>query len=240
MTDQNELPDRRVLVVDTATSAVVTGVALVSATGRVTTLAERIVADQRRHAEVLTTLMRETLAESGVVGTDLDAVVVGTGPGPFTGLRVGMATGTAYADALGIPAYGVCTLDAIDAAQPADDPGPRLIVTDARRREVYWAVYRSGRRMAGPGVNAPDALVAELADTELVTAIGETRFTERFGFVGADLVTPTVASSASMAVEQVLAAAPAEPLAPLYLRRPDAVELKDQKRKSLLPAAAHD
>lgn len=240
MTDQNEKPARRVLVVDTATSAVVTGVALVSATGTVTTLAERMVADQRRHAEVLTTLMRDALAEAGVAGTDLDAVVVGTGPGPFTGLRVGMATGTAYADALGIPAYGVCTLDAIDAAQPAGEPGPRLVLTDARRREVYWAVYDAGRRIAGPDVNAPDALVGELAGTELITVVGETRFTERFGFVGADLVTPTVGSLASIAAEQVLAARPAEPLAPLYLRRPDAVELKDQKRKSLLPAAPND
>ena len=242
MTDQNgdQPAPRRVLVVDTATTAVVTGVAEVAATGEATALAERIVTDQRRHAEVLTTLMREAIAEARLAGADLDAVVVGCGPGPFTGLRVGMATGTAYADALGIPAYGVCTLDAIDAAYPVEAPGSRLILTDARRREVYWAIYRDGRRAAGPGVDAPDALVAQLSGTELVEALGEPRFTERFGFTGTDLVTPTVAALASVAAEQIVAAAPAEPLAPLYLRRPDAIELKDQKRKSLLPAATDD
>jgi len=205
-----------------------------------TCLAERIVTEQRRHAEVLTALMRDALAEAGITGTELDAVVVGCGPGPFTGLRVGMATGSAYADALGIPAYGVCTLDAIDAAVPTDEPGARLVLTDARRREVYWAVYDGGRRTAGPDVSAPDALVAELSGVDLTGVVGETRFTERFGFVGSELVTPTAASLVSVAAPEILSSAPTEPLAPLYLRRPDAVELKDQKRKSLLPAATND
>ena len=82
---------------------------------------------------------------------DLDAVVVGCGPGPFTGLRVGMATGAAYGHALGIPVYGVCSLDAIG----IDTTGEVLVVTDARRREVYWARYRDGVRVDGPAVNAP-------------------------------------------------------------------------------------
>lgn len=231
---------KRVLAIDTATAAVVTGVVEVSETEAVSTLAERIVTDQRRHAEVLTSLMRDALDDARVTGADLDAVVVGCGPGPFTGLRVGMATGAAYADALGIPAYGVGTLDAIDAAHPADGPGARLILTDARRREVYWAVYDDGRRVAGPAVGAPDALVAELAETQLAAVLGEPRFAQRFGFAGADLVTPTAASLATVAADQIAGAAAADPLTPLYLRRPDAVELKDQKRKSLLPAAPND
>ncbi|WP_040517543.1 tRNA (adenosine(37)-N6)-threonylcarbamoyltransferase complex dimerization subunit type 1 TsaB [Gordonia neofelifaecis] len=230
----------RVLAVDTATSAVVTGVVELNADGGVTTLAERVVTDQRRHAEVLTSLMRDVLAEAGIAGADLDAVVVGCGPGPFTGLRVGMATGAAYADALGVPAYGVCTLDAIDGTVPAPDTGARLVLTDARRREVYWAIYDAGVRVSGPGVDAPDSLVAQVADRGLSDVLGESRFTERFGFAGADLVTPTAASLTAVAAADVLAKAPAEPLAPLYLRRPDAVELKDQKRKSLLPAATDD
>ena len=82
---------------------------------------------------------------------DLDAVVVGCGPGPFTGLRVGMATAAAYGHALGIPVYGVCSLDAIG----VDTAGDVLVVTDARRREVYWARYRDGVRVDGPAVNAP-------------------------------------------------------------------------------------
>ena len=82
---------------------------------------------------------------------DLDAVVVGCGPGPFTGLRVGMATAAAYGHALGIPVHGVCSLDAIGVRTSGDT----LVVTDARRREVYWARYRDGVRIAGPAVNAP-------------------------------------------------------------------------------------
>ena len=76
---------------------------------------------------------------------DVDAVVVGVGPGPFTGLRVGMVTAAALGDALGVPVHGVCSLDAIAAdvaARPR--PGPLLVVTDARRREVYWAAYDGG------------------------------------------------------------------------------------------------
>lgn len=240
MSEQNPVRTRRVLAIDTATSAVVTGVVELTGSDSVTGLSERIVTDQRRHAEVLTTLMRDALADAGLTGADLDAVVVGCGPGPFTGLRVGMATGSAYADALGIPAYGVCTLDAIDAVAPTDRPGARLVLTDARRREVYWAIYDGGRRTAGPDVSAPDALVAQLSGVELAGVVGETRFTERFGFVGTDLVTPTATSLVSVAADTIWSSAPAEPLAPLYLRRPDAVELKDQKRKSLLPAATND
>ncbi|WP_347956721.1 tRNA (adenosine(37)-N6)-threonylcarbamoyltransferase complex dimerization subunit type 1 TsaB [Gordonia aichiensis] len=230
---------KRVLVIDTATSAVVTGVVELAPDGSASTLAERILDDQRRHAEVLTSLMRETLAEAGLTGADLDAVIVGCGPGPFTGLRVGMATGTAYADALAIPAYGVCTLDAIDLAVPEPSAGERLVLTDARRREVYWAVYRDGRRIEGPGVDAPDAVAAEFAGRGLTEVVGEGRFTERFAARAAPTVSPTAVSLARAGAAAVLAAAPAEPLTPLYLRRPDAVELKDQKRKSLLPPAEH-
>ena len=91
------------------------------------------------------------LADAGLAVADLDAVVVGCGPGPFTGLRVGMATAAAYGHALGIPVYGVCSLDAIG----VDTAGEVLVVTDARRREVYWARYRDGVRVDGPAVSAP-------------------------------------------------------------------------------------
>ena len=80
-------------------------------------------------------------------------MVAGTGPGPYTGLRVGLVTAAAFADAVGVPTYGVCSLDAI-AAACADEPA-LLVVTDARRREVYWAHYEYGRRMGTPAVCAP-------------------------------------------------------------------------------------
>ena len=229
-------PQRLVLALDTATPAVVVGVVAVTDDGPAT-LAEQVVHDHRRHAEMLTTLMQQVLAESGCRGADLTDVVVGCGPGPFTGLRVGMATAAAYADALSIPAYGVCSLDAIAAAHAAtpsdtEDPteadpaGEVLVVTDARRREVYWARYRDGERLVGPEVTAPDAV-----DTGEATVVaGTPGFTDRYELAVSSATVPTAAALVAVAD---LAAPPAE-LTPLYLRRPDAVELKDQRRKSLL------
>lgn len=132
-----------VLAIDTSTPAVTAGVVAVSAEA-VRTLAARVTIDARAHAEVLTPQILDALAEVGKRPTDVAAVVVGAGPGPFTGLRVGMATAAAFADALGIPAYGVCSLDAIayDVAVTSGADEDVLVVTDARRREVYWARYR--------------------------------------------------------------------------------------------------
>jgi tRNA threonylcarbamoyl adenosine modification protein YeaZ len=128
---------------------------------------------------------------------DLSAVVVGCGPGPFTGLRVGMATAAAYGHALGIPVRGVCSLDAIG----IEMTGEVLVVTDARRREVYWARYRDGVRVDGPNVNAP-------ADVP-----GAAEALER----------PPVYPTAAGLVRAVADwSAEPEPLIPLYLRRPDA------------------
>ena len=99
----------RVLAIDTATTALVTGV-VDTATGQTT---ERVLEDTRAHNELLIPTITEVLAEAEMEYSDLDAVVTGVGPGPFTGLRVGMATASALADALSIPLHGVCTHDAI-------------------------------------------------------------------------------------------------------------------------------
>ena len=139
---------RTVLALDTATPAVTAGVVRLD---DMATLAERVTVDARAHAERLTPNVIEALADAGLTMADLDAVVVGCGPGPFTGLRAGMATAAAYGHALEIPVYGVCSLDAIGALTRGDT----LVVTDARRREVYWARYRDGVRTVGPHVNAP-------------------------------------------------------------------------------------
>jgi len=102
-----------VLAVDTATPAV-TAAVVDLITGR--PRAVRCAVDARRHAELLGPAIREALAEAGAAPQDLAAVVAGRGPGPFTGLRVGLVTAAAFADAAGIPLYGVCSLDAIGAA----------------------------------------------------------------------------------------------------------------------------
>lgn len=94
------------------------------------------------HAEVLAPAVQRIMAETGVQGRQLDAVVTGVGPGPFTGLRVGLALAHSMAAAWAVPLHGVCSLDALALrAVEADVEGDFIAVTDARRREVYWAHY---------------------------------------------------------------------------------------------------
>ena len=235
MSGERTVLTRTVLAIDTATETVVTGVVRLSSDGAPTTLAERTVHDHRRHAEILTTLISEVLDEASVAGADLDAVVVGTGPGPFTGLRVGLATAAAYGDALGLPVYGVCSLDALAAVA---DGASALVVTDARRREVYWGRYSVGQRVAGPEVAAPATVAEAVAQDPVALVVGPPTFTEtiaagRVPEIGATY--PTVDALAAAAFPEIADGVAPGPLEPMYLRRPDAVELKDQRRKSLLP-----
>jgi len=99
------------------------------------------------HGPSLPALVQEALAISGV-----DEVVVGMGPGPFTGLRVGIAFAQSFALARDIPVRGVCSLDAIAAQIQETD---FIISVDARRKEVYWARYTNGIRVGEPAVNFP-------------------------------------------------------------------------------------
>ena len=143
-----------VLALDTATSAVTAGLLRLPAAGSPQVLAERVTVDARAHCELLMPSVCSVLATAGVSMRDLDAVVCGVGPGPFTGLRVGMVTAAALGDALGLPVFPVCSLDAI--AYRAGTGSPLLVITDARRREVYWARYdESGARIDGPHVDRP-------------------------------------------------------------------------------------
>jgi len=197
-----------VLAVDTATPAVTAGVVRRTPKG-VDVLGERVTVDPRAHAEQLTPNVLGALADAGLGMADLDAVVVGCGPGPFTGLRVGMATAAAYGHALDLPVYGVCSLDAIG----VDTAGDVLVVTDARRREVYWARYRDGIRVEGPAVNAP----ADVPPGAAAVA-GSLKHAALFGLPSLSATVPT-ASGLARVVDW---ANPPEPLVPLYLRRPDA------------------
>lgn len=145
-----------VLALDTSAAV---AVAVVDSSGRV--LASGFDPEPRKHAELLSPMIVRTLAEAGTDRRELSGVVVGTGPAPFTGLRVGLVTARMLGVALGIPVRGVSSLDAL-AAQAVVDlalPGGTevLVATDARRREVFWARYRvpvpSGP--SGPAVPAP-------------------------------------------------------------------------------------
>ncbi|MGE2715652.1 tRNA (adenosine(37)-N6)-threonylcarbamoyltransferase complex dimerization subunit type 1 TsaB [Mycolicibacterium litorale] len=205
-----------VLAIDTATPAVTAGV--VRRDGDLSVLAERITVDPRAHAERLTPNVLAAVGDAGVTVDDLTAVVVGCGPGPFTGLRVGMATAAAYGHALGIPVHGVCSLDAIG----IETSGEALVVTDARRREVYWARYRDGVRIDGPAVNAP-------ADVPSGAAVASGS-PEHAALFGLDIVGPQYPTVAGLVRAVADWSAEPDALVPLYLRRPDAKPRAEQKR----------
>lgn len=211
-----------VLGLDTATPAITTAVAEVTA-DRVMPRAEQTTVDARAHGERLAPQIAAVLAEAGVTAAGLAAVVAGTGPGPFTGLRVGLATAAAMAQALAVPAYGVCSLDAIAAAGQWSDR--LLVATDARRREVYWAVYTGeGERVTEPAVDAPAVVAGHAARLGVGVALGEGahRFADQFGVrVLEEGHYPSAYAIIGLAADRVRSRAPAEPLQPRYLRRPD-------------------
>ena len=206
---------RTVLVIDTATPAVTAAVVAVGDT--LDTLAASITVDPRAHAETLTPNVLAAVADSGLTMAELDAVVVGVGPGPFTGLRVGMASAAAFGHALDIPVFGVCSLDGIGGRTA----GGTLVVTDARRREVYWARYQDGVRIDDPGVSA-----AADVPVDGVTAVAGSA--EHAALFDLPLLGPNYPEAVGLvAAVQDWEAEPA-PLVPLYLRRPDAKSLAER------------
>ncbi|MDA0252044.1 MAG: tRNA (adenosine(37)-N6)-threonylcarbamoyltransferase complex dimerization subunit type 1 TsaB [Actinomycetota bacterium] len=213
------MTDRTVLTIDTATPAVIAGVVRCGEDGRIDTLAERISVDARAHAELLTPNIVAAVADCGLALGELEAVVVGCGPGPFTGLRVGMATAAAYGHALGVPVHGVCSLDAIGVRTT----GEVLVVTDARRREVYWARYRDGIRIDGPAV----AAAADVPTGAAERVAGSPTHCALFDLpqIGPQRPSPDglVAAVAAWRPDP-------DPLVPLYLRRPDAKTLAERGR----------
>ena len=215
-----------VLALDTSTPAVTAALGEVT-DGGMRGLAERRTVDPRAHGELLAPQIRLVLADAAVPVRELAAIVVGLGPGPFTGLRVGLATAAAMGQALGIPAYGICSLDALGRAA---GPGRVLVATDARRREVYFATYLDGVRVTDPDVARPaDVRV----DADRAVGEGALKYSEIFGVPIDDRVLyPPGEALVALAAEQVRRRAPADPLTPLYLRRPDAVE--PASRKSVL------
>ncbi|UMP02110.1 tRNA (adenosine(37)-N6)-threonylcarbamoyltransferase complex dimerization subunit type 1 TsaB [Amycolatopsis sp. EV170708-02-1] len=213
-----------VLAIDTSTPAVTAG--LVALDGDVLeSRGDRVTVDPRAHGELITPHALEAVKAAGVTLRDLDAIVCGVGPGPFTGLRAGMATAASLAHALGIPAYPVCSLDAI-AADVAPGEAPFLVLTDARRREVYWAAYAAdGSRTDGPHVERPADL-----QTTLKVAAGDGALLYADA-LGVQPIEPRFPSPIGLvkAAHKDFNSEPA-PLTPLYLRRPDAVEPAARKK----------
>lgn len=185
-------------------------------------VAERSVPSGQRHAEVLAPTVAEVLAEAGTDRRGLSGVAVGVGPGPFTGLRVGLVTARTMALALGVPVYGVCSLDIL--AAEAIDAGHDefLIATDARRKEIYLASYASRHRVGGPEVVKP----ADVATDELVIGRGALLYPEAFPN-SAGPEHPDAAVLADVVVRERFELLDPDPL---YLRRPDAVAAHDPKK----------
>ena len=203
-----------VLAIDTSTDVTV-GVAR----GTEVLASDRVV-DRMAHVEQLVPLVHRCLHAAGATLADVDHVVVGLGPGPFTGLRVGIVTAEVLARVRGVPLHGVCSLDAIAFAVT---PGGEVVVTtDARRREVYWARYdAAGRRVQGPEVSSPDAVPR-------VPTVGPAAdlYADRL-----DVVPGVRALDAGLLAAHGLGL-PSAGTEPLYLRRPDAAE--PARRKSVL------
>ncbi|MGB9377098.1 MAG: tRNA (adenosine(37)-N6)-threonylcarbamoyltransferase complex dimerization subunit type 1 TsaB [Mycobacteriales bacterium] len=205
------------LVLDTSTPAVTTALVDVTGDGAPSLVAQQVTIDPRRHGEVLVPSVHEVLAQAGLTTGDVAAVVAGVGPGPYTGLRVGLVTALALADALAVPAYGACSLDGL-AAPP---PGGRLLVaTDARRREVYWAAYdQQGTRTSGPAVDRPADI--DVTGCDLARGAGAVMYADVLGLPVEPPEYPAALALAGLAADRALGGAPSEPLAPIYLRRPD-------------------
>ena len=212
------------LAVDTATPAVT--VALHDGTAVV---AESSQVDARRHGELLLPAVDRVLGDAG---TGLDAVtgvVVGVGPGPYTGLRVGLVTAATFGSVLSVPVHGLCTLDALAyAAGRSGLEGPFAVATDARRKEVYWARYEDPRTRVGePAVDRPADIAEQLAGLPVVGA-GAALYPDAFPDArGPEHV--SAGALAALAAERLAAGAQLLPPQPLYLRRPDAQVPKNYK-----------
>lgn len=219
-----------VLAFDTSSPAVAVAVAAVegepsnddavaSAPESVRVLASRTEVAENHHGERLAPLIDAVLTEAAVTVTDLAAVAVGLGPGPFTGLRVGVVTARAMADALGIPAYGESSLHLIGI-------GAVGVATNARRKQVYWAIRRGAQFEAGPEIGTPEQAAERFGAAGVHKVVGEgvSLYPEAFAAftVRSDDRYPSAVKLLARVASRVRNREPADDLVPLYLRRPDA------------------
>jgi tRNA threonylcarbamoyladenosine biosynthesis protein TsaB len=178
--------------------------------------------ESMRHGEMLAPGIQRVLADAGARSADVTAIAVGVGPGPYTGLRVGLVTARTLAFVRDVPVHGVCSLDILAAA--AVDAGLEefVVATDARRKEVYLASYADGRRTSGPLVSKPVDVRTDLPVVGRGAALYPEAFPNRVGpqHPSAAVLCDVVVNGRFRLLEPN----------PLYLRRPDAVEPGKPKR----------
>ena len=187
-------------------------------------LAEIEIADTRSHTESIGDAIKDALAKAGVAPNRINAVAVGRGPAPFTGLRVGIAAAIMFAEGVGAKLFGIVSLDAIakqefDSRSGAAESKPLLVTSDARRSEHYWALYSGLDRhgvpicIEGPAVNRPADIESSLAERGLEVAT--------------TAVTISARAIGQLFEAQAAAGALSHDVTALYLRNPDAVEPKN-------------
>lgn len=192
---------------------------------------EQVEVASNRQRELLAPLIDQVLREAGFAASDLGSIAVGLGPGPFTGLRVGIMTAKAMAQALDVPVYGECSLDLIAPNSTAydydEDVEHHLVrMSDARRKQIYWAEYSfEGARLHGPDLGTP----ADLADRlrgRVPFLAGAGALLYRDQFEGFHIIEGDPYPSAAELFQRVSLRAyqgkTGDDLTPLYLRRPDA------------------
>lgn len=174
------------------------------------------------HSERIGSAIEKVLRDAKLSPRDITEVIVGRGPGPFTGLRVGLAAAKYFAIGSGAKLFGVCSLDAIAYSYYLTNPEevrPVLVTTDARRQEVFWALYSGTKngvpiRVEGPSVSKPVVLEEQLAGQDVIncelpitaSALGQVAYYQSLTELG-----------------------PSLDVTPLYLREPDAVPAKPKK-----------
>lgn len=207
---------------DTSTAAVTAAVGDGARGGAIR--AERTDIETNRHGELLAPLVSRVLDDAGVAPADLTAIAVGLGPGPFTGLRVGIVTAKAMGDALSVPVYGECSLDIM--ARQHRGGGPLAVVTDARRKQVYWGQYdAAGARVRGPDLAPPDVVASVLhGAVERIAGAGAQLYRDAFDAFDliADDPYPRAGALIGLVADRLSPDAAPDDLTPLYLRRPDA------------------
>lgn len=232
-----------ILAIDTSAAV---SAALVSAHG--TELASVVINEHRRHAEQLAPLIADLLSQCGLAATDITGVAVGTGPAPYTGLRVGLVTAETFAFGIGANAFGVCSLDGLAGQAAAElklQEGTQvLVVSDARRKEVYFARYEvTGKQSFGiPALSVVTAPQVDTAaqvvagghcDGAIVVGPGVLLYRQEFAgqtvpdLTGLDVVQPAFIARLALARQQD---GLEQPTTPLYLRRPDAQVPAARKR----------